>query len=101
MSAPILHHSPRTEFPRNPSWPLLEYPNITQLLTSPPILECGPIVVAPYIFAPILIVAFSHKAKGPRIIDPSMISEFFPIYIGPSFAFKEHSGKTAPSSIKI
>ena len=56
VPAPILHHSPIIEWPKKPSWALLEYPKKIQLETSPPILQYGPMTVGPYIFAPILIV---------------------------------------------
>lgn len=45
--APKLHHSPITAFPKNPSWALLENPNMTTLFNSPPTLQYGPNVVAP------------------------------------------------------
>ena len=47
MSAPKLHHSPTTELPKNPSWPLLELSKITELLISPPTLLDNPKVVGP------------------------------------------------------
>ena len=50
---------------------------------------------------PSLTRALSHNAKGPLIILPSIISVFFPIYIGPFEALREHNGNFAPSSIKI
>jgi hypothetical protein len=43
----------------------------------------------------------SHKAKGPLITDPSIISESLPIYIGPVEAFKVTNSNFAPSSINI
>ena len=97
----MLHHSPSTAFPKNPSCPLLEYPNKTELLTSPPITECGPTVVAPYTFEASFTLPNSHKAKGPLITEPSIISALLPIYIGPDEAFKVTNSSFAPSSIKI
>ena len=45
MSAPKLHHSPITAFPKNPSCALEELPKNTELFTSPPTLQYGPKVV--------------------------------------------------------
>jgi len=62
---------------------LFEYPRMTTLLSSPPTFECGPMVVGPYILAPIFTTAPSHSANGPRMCAPSITSASFPMKIGP------------------
>src|SRR5688572_16232378 len=43
VPAPRFTHRPRYECPRNPSWPLFEWPRNTEVLTSPCTLHTSPI----------------------------------------------------------
>ena len=55
---------------------------------SPETLQLGPIMVGPYILAPILTTEFLHIKTGPLIIAPSIISTSSSIIIGPSESLK-------------
>ena len=46
-------------------------------------------------------MALSHKAKGPLTMDPSIISAFLPMYMGPVEALSMACSIFAPFSMKI